>query len=183
MQLCCNVAPRFSKRLSPHTLLSTRTKVLNSSADARISLAMRAGWRLHRSVRHLPAAMLAAASAICVPSSADTVTASVSSLAAVFGAPPVDTVSGTQAGPCSCPKSDLSRAMSFAPCRLCHDEQTKGAKDECLGAVATAVERALAAKRPIIVLTSGGTKVPLEQRSVRFIDNFSTGKRGSLLTE
>jgi phosphopantothenoylcysteine synthetase/decarboxylase len=35
----------------------------------------------------------------------------------------------------------------------------------------------------LIFLTSGGTKVPLEQNCVRFIDNFSTGTRGSLLCQ
>lgn len=33
------------------------------------------------------------------------------------------------------------------------------------------------------MLTSGGTSVPLEKKAVRFIENFSTGKRGSLLAE
>jgi phosphopantothenate-cysteine ligase len=36
---------------------------------------------------------------------------------------------------------------------------------------------------PIYLLTSGGTSVPLEKNSVRFIENFSTGLRGSLLAE
>ena len=31
----------------------------------------------------------------------------------------------------------------------------------------------------LAVVTSGGTTVPLEQRTVRFIDNFSTGTRGA----
>lgn len=35
----------------------------------------------------------------------------------------------------------------------------------------------------IAVVTSGGTTVPLEQRAVRFIDNFSTGTRGATSTE
>ncbi|PNH10379.1 Phosphopantothenate--cysteine ligase 1 [Tetrabaena socialis] len=37
--------------------------------------------------------------------------------------------------------------------------------------------------RPIVVVTSGGTTVPLERRCVRFIDNFSAGTRGALSTE
>ena len=37
--------------------------------------------------------------------------------------------------------------------------------------------------RPVVVITSGGTIVPLEQRCVRFIDNFSAGTRGALSTE
>ena len=36
---------------------------------------------------------------------------------------------------------------------------------------------------PIVVVTSGGTTVPLERRCVRFIDNFSAGTRGALSTE
>ncbi|XP_029654818.1 phosphopantothenate--cysteine ligase-like [Octopus sinensis] len=34
-------------------------------------------------------------------------------------------------------------------------------------------------KRGVVVVTSGGTRVPLERHPVRFIDNFSTGRRGS----
>lgn len=33
------------------------------------------------------------------------------------------------------------------------------------------------------LITSGGTSVPLEKNEVRSIENFSTGKRGSLLAE
>jgi phosphopantothenate-cysteine ligase len=32
-------------------------------------------------------------------------------------------------------------------------------------------------------VTSGGTAVPLEKNTVRFIENFSTGMRGSLIAE
>lgn len=38
-------------------------------------------------------------------------------------------------------------------------------------------------KRPMVVVTSGGTTVPLERRCVRFIDNFSAGTRGALSAE
>lgn len=37
--------------------------------------------------------------------------------------------------------------------------------------------------RPLVVVTSGGTTVPLERRCVRFIDNFSGGTRGALSVE
>ena len=37
--------------------------------------------------------------------------------------------------------------------------------------------------RRIAVVTSGGTTVPLELKTVRFIDNFSTGTRGALCCE
>eukprot|EP00200_Dunaliella_tertiolecta_P008735 CAMPEP_0202378448 /NCGR_PEP_ID=MMETSP1127-20130417/18351_1 /ASSEMBLY_ACC=CAM_ASM_000462 /TAXON_ID=3047 /ORGANISM="Dunaliella tertiolecta, Strain CCMP1320" /LENGTH=137 /DNA_ID=CAMNT_0048976739 /DNA_START=44 /DNA_END=454 /DNA_ORIENTATION=+ len=42
---------------------------------------------------------------------------------------------------------------------------------------------ALHTHRPVVVVTSGGTTVPLEKRCVRFIDNFSAGNRGALSTE
>lgn len=35
----------------------------------------------------------------------------------------------------------------------------------------------------VVVVTSGGTTVPLERRCVRFIDNFSAGTRGALSVE
>eukprot|EP00636_Phaeomonas_parva_P018923 CAMPEP_0118880284 /NCGR_PEP_ID=MMETSP1163-20130328/19889_1 /TAXON_ID=124430 /ORGANISM="Phaeomonas parva, Strain CCMP2877" /LENGTH=133 /DNA_ID=CAMNT_0006816649 /DNA_START=228 /DNA_END=625 /DNA_ORIENTATION=+ len=36
---------------------------------------------------------------------------------------------------------------------------------------------------PVVLVTSGGTTVPLERRTVRFIDNFSTGSRGAASAE
>ncbi|GMM35372.1 phosphopantothenate--cysteine ligase [Saccharomycopsis crataegensis] len=38
-------------------------------------------------------------------------------------------------------------------------------------------------KKKIVLVTSGGTTVPLENNTVRFIDNFSAGTRGSLSAE
>ena len=40
-----------------------------------------------------------------------------------------------------------------------------------------------AAQRPVVVITSGGTTVPLERNTVRFIDNFSVGTRGAASAE
>ncbi|KAL4854319.1 Phosphopantothenate--cysteine ligase 1 [Chlorella vulgaris] len=37
--------------------------------------------------------------------------------------------------------------------------------------------------RPVVLVTSGGTTVPLERNCVRFIDNFSKGTRGALSAE
>lgn len=37
--------------------------------------------------------------------------------------------------------------------------------------------------RRVACVTSGGTTVPLEQRCVRYIDNFSSGHRGAASTE
>ena len=35
----------------------------------------------------------------------------------------------------------------------------------------------------LIIVTSGGTSVPLEKNTVRSVENFSTGTRGALSTE
>ncbi|KAK0655982.1 DNA/pantothenate metabolism flavoprotein [Cercophora newfieldiana] len=40
-----------------------------------------------------------------------------------------------------------------------------------------------AAGRPLVLITSGGTTVPLEKQTVRFIDNFSAGTRGATSAE
>lgn len=37
--------------------------------------------------------------------------------------------------------------------------------------------------KEIVLITSGGTAVPLEKQTVRFVDNFSTGNRGALSAE
>ncbi|KAK0717107.1 phosphopantothenate-cysteine ligase-like protein [Lasiosphaeria miniovina] len=37
--------------------------------------------------------------------------------------------------------------------------------------------------RPLVLVTSGGTTVPLEKQTVRFIDNFSAGTRGATSAE
>ena len=38
-------------------------------------------------------------------------------------------------------------------------------------------------KGPFVLITSGGTAVPLEMQTVRFLDNFSTGNRGAASAE
>jgi len=65
--------------------------------------------------------------------------------------------------------------------------------DEFLGAEAVAFAEAKRAEirafarrrrtRRLAVVTSGGTTVPLEKRTVRYVDNFSTGNRGAGLVE
>lgn len=37
--------------------------------------------------------------------------------------------------------------------------------------------------RPVVLVTSGGTIVPLERQMVRFLDNFSAGTRGAISAE
>lgn len=44
-------------------------------------------------------------------------------------------------------------------------------------------EQHAAAGRRVVLITSGGTKVPLESRTVRFLDNFSSGRRGASSAE
>lgn len=45
------------------------------------------------------------------------------------------------------------------------------------------VERQLNKNNKVVLVTSGGTTVPLEHNTVRFVDNFSAGTRGSLSAE
>ena len=45
------------------------------------------------------------------------------------------------------------------------------------------VSKHVAAGRRIVCITSGGTTVPLEKNTVRFLDNFSTGTRGAVSAE
>ena len=44
-------------------------------------------------------------------------------------------------------------------------------------------DRIVTTECPLVLVTSGGTTVPLEFNTVRFIDNFSTGHRGAASTE
>ncbi|XP_043580108.1 phosphopantothenate--cysteine ligase 2 isoform X2 [Bombus pyrosoma] len=47
----------------------------------------------------------------------------------------------------------------------------------------TFVERQLKRNNKVVLVTSGGTTIPLEYNTVRFVDNFSVGSRGSASTE
>lgn len=60
--------------------------------------------------------------------------------------------------------------------RLDHVEEVKGQM------AAFAVQHRAAGHR-VVLITSGGTKVPLESRTVRFLDNFSSGRRGASSAE
>ncbi|XP_061744773.1 phosphopantothenate--cysteine ligase [Nerophis ophidion] len=55
--------------------------------------------------------------------------------------------------------------------------------DEVKEKMATFARRHAEAGRRVVLITSGGTKVPLESRTVRFLDNFSSGKRGASSAE
>lgn len=45
------------------------------------------------------------------------------------------------------------------------------------------VAQAVQENQKVVIVTSGGTTVPLEKNTVRFIDNFSTGARGATSAE
>ncbi|KAF5908722.1 phosphopantothenate--cysteine ligase-like, partial [Clarias magur] len=55
--------------------------------------------------------------------------------------------------------------------------------EEIRSAMAAFAEQHGAAGRTVVLITSGGTKVPLESRTVRFLDNFSSGRRGASSAE
>ncbi|CAK9090838.1 Phosphopantothenate--cysteine ligase CAB2 (Coenzyme A biosynthesis protein 2) (Phosphopantothenoylcysteine synthetase) (PPC synthetase) [Durusdinium trenchii] len=50
-------------------------------------------------------------------------------------------------------------------------------------AIADFIVKARSKDLRVALITSGGTTVPLEVNTVRFIDNFSTGTRGALCTQ
>jgi phosphopantothenate-cysteine ligase len=55
---------------------------------------------------------------------------------------------------------------------------------EAHGDIAAAfIHQHAAVKRRVVLVTSGGTTVPLENQTVRFIDNFSAGTRGATSAE
>lgn len=55
--------------------------------------------------------------------------------------------------------------------------------EEVKDKMAAFAEQHAAAGRRVVLITSGGTKVPLESRTVRFLDNFSSGRRGACSAE
>lgn len=55
--------------------------------------------------------------------------------------------------------------------------------DNAQNLVKAFVEAAAHEGRKVALVTSGGTTVPLEMQTVRFIDNFSTGTRGAFCTQ
>lgn len=55
--------------------------------------------------------------------------------------------------------------------------------NERAGQISRFVKRHVEAGRRVALVTSGGTTVPLERNTVRFIDNFSSGHRGAASAE
>lgn len=56
-------------------------------------------------------------------------------------------------------------------------------RDRLAASLADFLARHSAGGGGVVCVTSGGTTVPLEQRCVRYIDNFSSGQRGAASTE
>ncbi|EIM21789.1 DNA/pantothenate metabolism flavo protein, partial [Wallemia mellicola CBS 633.66] len=52
-----------------------------------------------------------------------------------------------------------------------------------ISSVASFIDRQIKLKRRVALVTSGGTTVPLEKNTVRFLDNFSAGTRGATSAE
>ncbi|CAJ2503450.1 Uu.00g108440.m01.CDS01 [Anthostomella pinea] len=52
-----------------------------------------------------------------------------------------------------------------------------------IAAAESFINQHAAANRRVVLITSGGTTVPLEKQTVRFIDNFSAGTRGATSAE
>ncbi|ORZ41229.1 DNA/pantothenate metabolism flavo protein [Catenaria anguillulae PL171] len=83
------------------------------------------------------------------------------------------------------------KSPSITPCRGqvyemdCHEYFATTPAPPCVQPAEQQLDEFLkhATKRPIVLVTSGGTTVPLEQQTVRFLDNFSAGTRGATSAE
>ena len=60
-------------------------------------------------------------------------------------------------------------------------DHSRAALDEKKATISTFISKV--GDRRVAIVTSGGTTVPIERKTVRFIDNFSTGLRGARLAE
>lgn len=67
--------------------------------------------------------------------------------------------------------------------RLAEEFAVPSHVDEVKQKMTAFAEEHAAAGRRVVLITSGGTKVPLESRTVRFLDNFSSGRRGASSAE
>lgn len=76
-----------------------------------------------------------------------------------------------------------SSASVSADGRLAEEFAVPAQVDELKARMYEFVERHSVAGRRVVLITSGGTKVPLESKTVRFLDNFSSGRRGASSAE
>eukprot|EP00762_Andalucia_godoyi_P000530 ANDGO_05264.mRNA.1 Phosphopantothenate--cysteine ligase 2 len=73
--------------------------------------------------------------------------------------------------------------MAIAAEDFLADERVPARFAEQCSAIGAFLQINLAAKRRVVFVTSGGTKVPLERNTIRFVSNVGSGLRGALLTE
>ncbi|TVY23800.1 Phosphopantothenate--cysteine ligase [Lachnellula hyalina] len=64
-----------------------------------------------------------------------------------------------------------------------HENPAPAALEEHTAQAKAFIDFHAAADRRVVLVTSGGTTVPLERQTVRFIDNFSAGTRGATSAE
>ncbi|XP_077059672.1 phosphopantothenate--cysteine ligase [Siphateles boraxobius] len=74
-------------------------------------------------------------------------------------------------------------ASSAVDERLSEEFAVPSHVEEVRKLMAEFAEHHRSAGRRVVLITSGGTKVPLESRTVRFLDNFSSGRRGASSAE
>ncbi|KAI3369960.1 hypothetical protein L3Q82_024766 [Scortum barcoo] len=67
--------------------------------------------------------------------------------------------------------------------KLAEDFAVPSHVEEVKEKMAAFAKQHAAESRRVVLITSGGTKVPLESRTVRFLDNFSSGRRGASSAE
>ncbi|WCJ44558.1 Phosphopantothenate--cysteine ligase 2 [Euphorbia peplus] len=96
----------------------------------------------------------------------------------------MDSTTGSATGAAlSSPDAEIRSFFDSAPPL----REIEGFKEKLRGFIelnsAAAVNAPNGSVRRIACVTSGGTTVPLEQRCVRYIDNFSSGHRGAASTE
>ncbi|KAM4740424.1 phosphopantothenate--cysteine ligase isoform 2-T2 [Anableps anableps] len=73
--------------------------------------------------------------------------------------------------------------MSSIDGKLAEEFAVPSHAEEVKEKMASFATRHAEAGRRVVLITSGGTKVPLESRTVRFLDNFSSGRRGASSAE
>lgn len=103
--------------------------------------------------------------------------------AAVWGA----AVASCVAGAFAVASSEGTSGSAFDEAAGAREFFDKETPPEGMASYSAAMQRFVEANarrgRRVVVVTSGGTTVPLERNTVRFIDNFSTGSRGARSAE
>ncbi|XP_028663526.1 phosphopantothenate--cysteine ligase isoform X1 [Erpetoichthys calabaricus] len=77
----------------------------------------------------------------------------------------------------------LSPTVAFATNRMATEFAIPSQVESAATKMSEFVQFHSSAGRRVVLVTSGGTKVPLESKTVRFLDNFSSGRRGACSAE